>query len=290
MRIWICGGSGMLGSHFIRLLNKRKIPFVVNRSKEIDITQLDSVSNFVRTQKITHVINCAAYTQVDLAETEGKQAYLVNATGVHHLSIACRRHNAHLTHFSSDYVFSGESRSPYDEEHPCSPINAYGISKWAGEMKMLEEHANVCLIRTSWLFGYPGKNFVETMLRLMAEKEELKVVYDQIGRPTFCEDLADISLKLLNAVGIYHFANSLETSWHGFAEEIFRQAKDLGMPLKVKQILPILSKEYPTAAKRPAYSSLSTQKIEDQLGVVPRSWKAALHDYLIQSRQHFEMA
>ncbi len=185
MKIWICGGTGMLGSHFTRLLKNRKIPFIVNSSKEIDITNLDAVSDFVRIQKITHVVNCAAYTNVDQAEIEEKQAYLVNAVGAHNLGIAGRRHGAHVTHFSSDYVFDGKSRTPYIEEHPCSPISAYGISKLIGEVKLLEEHSRSCVIRTSWLFGFPGNNFVATMLRLMSEKEELKVVSDQIGAPLF---------------------------------------------------------------------------------------------------------
>jgi dTDP-4-dehydrorhamnose reductase len=288
MKIWICGGSGMLGSHFTRLLRKRKIPFIFTNSKELDITHLDSVSDFVRIQKITHIINCAAFTNVDQAESDEKQAYLVNAVGAHNLGVAGRRHGAHVTHFSSDYVFDGKSRIPYEEDHPCSPIGAYGISKLLGEVKLLDEHSRSCIIRTSWLFGFPGRNFVETMLRLMAENEELKVVIDQIGRPTFCDDLTEASLKLLNAEGIFHFANSQETSWHGFAEEIYRQAQALGMPLKVNTIKPISSKEYPTKAVRPAYSTLSTKKIEGHLNTTPRPWQEALNDYLIQSRKHPE--
>lgn len=281
-KIWIPGAAGMLGSHFMRLLKKRRIPFVATRSQEIDITHLDAVSNFVRMQKVTHVINCAAYTHVDQAETEQKQAYQVNAIGTHHLGIACRRHGARIIHFSTDYVFDGKARLPYTEDYLCAPINAYGMSKLAGEAKLLAEHSRSCIIRTSWLFGLFGKNFVETMLRLMAEKEELKVVSDQIGRPTYCQDLAEAALELLEEEGVYHFANHHETSWHQFAEEIRRQAASMGYLLKASSIVPISSHEYPTKAARPNYSSLNTKKIEYKLGKAPKPWQEALSDYLVE--------
>lgn len=285
MKLWICGALGMLGSHFTRLLTKRHIPFVATDYQQIDITQLDPVSDFVRIQKITHVINCAAYTQVDQAENEQKQAYLVNALGPHHLGIAGRRHGARVIHFSTDYVFDGTSIHPYTEDHPCTPIGAYGMSKWAGELKLLEEHKHACVIRTSWLYGFPGKNFVDTMLKLMSEREQLRVVSDQIGRPTYCQDLAETTLELLDQEGIFHFANAFETSWYQFATEIYKQAKELGYPLKLEKIEPISTQQYPTPAKRPAYSTLSTRKLEQTLGKSPRAWQEALNDYLRQTYQ-----
>jgi len=279
-KFWICGASGMLGSHFRRLLTDRHASFVVSRSQEINITNLESVSEFVRTQKISHIINCAAYTQVDKAETDQKQAYLVNAVGPHYLGIAGRRHGARVLHFSTDYVFDGRGRTPYSEEHYCTPMGAYGMSKFAGEMKLLEEHRRSCVIRTSWLFGIPGKNFVEAMLRLMSENEHVSVVSDQVGRPTYCQDLAEATLELLDEEGIYHFANAFETSRFQFAKEIHRQAKELDFPLRVKTIEPIASQKSPNVAKRPAYSTLSTRKIEEYLGKIPRPWQEALYDYL----------
>jgi dTDP-4-dehydrorhamnose reductase len=279
-KIWICGASGMLGSHFKRLLTEREIAFVANGSQEINITDLENVSEFVRKQKITHIINCAAYTQVDKAEIEQKHAYLVNAVGPHYLGIAGRRHGARVLHFSTDYVFDGRGRTPYSEEHYCTPICAYGMSKLAGEIKLLDEHTRSCVIRTSWLFGFPGKNFIETMLHLMSEREQLKVVYDQTGRPTYCQDLAEAALELLDEEGVFHFANAFETSWFQFAKEIHRQAKELGFPLKMKTLEAVPSHEYPTVAKRPAYSTLNTKKVETFLGKVPRPWQEALSDYL----------
>jgi dTDP-4-dehydrorhamnose reductase len=285
-KIWICGASGMLGSHFKRLLTERKTPFVANDRTKVDITDLESVSDFVREEKFSHIVNCAAYTKVDQAEKEQKEAYLVNALGPYHLGVAGRRHGARVLHFSTDYVFDGNERTPYSEEHPCTPICAYGMSKLAGEIKLLDEHRHSCIIRTSWLFGIPGKNFVETMIRLMGEKEQLRIVYDQIGRPTYCQDLAEIAMDVLDEEGIFHYANAFETSWFQFAKEIHRLAKELGFPLKVKGIEPIPSDEYPTIAKRPAYSALNTKKIETYLGKSPRPWQEALYDYLLTLKSY----
>lgn len=279
-KIWVCGASGMLGSHFKQMLEQRQLAFVATGRKEIDITDFDSVSDFVRIQKITHILNCAAYTQVDQAEVEEKKAYLINAVGAHHLGIAARRHGARILHFSTDYVFDGKGRTPYSEGHFCTPIGAYGMSKLAGEIKLLDEHEHVCIIRTSWLFGFRGKNFVETMLRLMRENEKLSVVHDQFGRPTYCDDLVEVALELLDDEGIFHFANAFETSWFQFAKEIHRQAKELDFPLKLKNLDPIPTHEYPTPAQRPAYSTLSTKKIEERLGRIPRPWQEALNEYL----------
>lgn len=288
MKIWICGSSGMLGSHFKQILTERSLPFIATNSAQMDITKLDPVSDFVRVQKVTHILNCAAYTGVDKAEREAKQAYITNAIGPYNLGIAGRRHGARVIHFSTDYVFDGDSKIPYSEEYPCTPIGAYGMSKLAGEIKLLDAHDHACVIRTSWLFGLSGKNFVQTMLQLMSERESLKVVYDQIGRPTYCQDLAEASLDLLDEEGIYHFANSCETSWYHFAEEICKQAKELGYPLNVEKIQPITTAEYPTQAIRPKYSTLNTKKIECRLGLTPRPWQEALNEYLIQYKPLYE--
>lgn len=287
-KIWICGAAGMLGSQFTRLLAAQHVPFVANDFRQVDITDLEAVSDFITEQKITHVINCAAYTAVDKAETDQKQAYLVNAMGPYQLGLAGKRHGARVIHFSTDYVFDGTSHSPYKEDSMCSPLGAYGMSKLAGEMKLLDAHPRACVIRTSWLFGLPGKNFVETMVRLMGEREQLRVVADQKGRPTYCLDLAQAALQLIDEEGIYHFANAEETSWYHFAEEIHKQAIAMGFPIKVKKIDPITTDEYPTPAKRPAYSTLSTKKIENFLGEKPRPWKDALKDYLEKYKNHQE--
>ncbi|MFI0435118.1 MAG: dTDP-4-dehydrorhamnose reductase [Parachlamydiaceae bacterium] len=285
-KIWICGASGMLGSHFRRLFTQKHIPFIGNDRHDIDVTHLDAVCEFVRTQKISHIINCAAYTQVDLAEDDQKNAYLANAIGPHHLGIAGRRHGARVLHFSTDYVFDGKKRTPYREDDLCSPINAYAMSKLAGEIKLLDEHPRSCIIRTSWLFGTPGRNFVQTMMGLMKAKEHVRVVFDQIGRPTYCQDLAEAALELCDQEGIFHFANQFETSWFQFAKEIHRQAKELDFPLIVKMIEPISTLEFPTTAKRPHYSVLNTNKIEALFGRALRPWQEALYDYLVSLKDN----
>lgn len=286
MKIWVCGAQGMLGSHFRRLLMEKKWPFVANDHQQIDITQLESVCQFVKDQAITHIINCAAYTHVDKAESEQEKAYLINAQGPLNLGIAAKRRGAHVLHFSTDYVFNGQGSVPYTEEHACHPINTYGKSKWKGEINLLNENQNSCIIRTSWLFGWPGNNFVEKMLHLMKEKKVLRVVSDQIGRPTYCQDLAEAALDLMEEKGIYHFANACETNWYQFAQEIYKQAKAIDLSLIIELIESITTHDYPTPAKRPAYSTLSTNKIEAKLGKAPRAWQEALADYLALYKHH----
>ncbi len=281
MKIWIPGGSGMLAAYFHRLLTQKQIPFISTNSKDLDITQEEVVSDFVKKQGITHIINCAAYTQVDKAESESDQAYRVNASGPENLGKAARKHGVKgVIHFSTDYVFDGTSCLPYREDRACDPIGVYGKSKREGEQRLLAAYPLACIIRTSWLYGMPGKNFVETMLRLMAEREVLRVVNDQVGCPTYCQDLAEAALRLLDKPGIYHFANSNETTWYEFTREIYRQAQEMGYPFKVQKIEPIKTQDYPTPAKRPAYSALCTNKISKVLGHAPRAWQEALKDYL----------
>lgn len=281
MKIWIPGGSGMLGSHFQRLLTKNNIPFIATNSKDVDISQEAMVEDFVKKEKIRQIINCAAYTQVDKAETESELAYRINATGPENLGKAAQRNGiGTVIHFSTDYVFDGASHSPYQEDHVCAPIGVYGKSKWEGEQRLLAAYPQACVIRTSWLYGMPGRNFVETMLRLMIERDVVRVVYDQIGCPTYCEDLAEVALKLLDQSGIFHFANSNQTSWYEFSKEIHRQAQGMGYALKVQKIEPIKTDEYPVLAKRPAYSTLDTGKISKTVGYRPRGWQEALKDYL----------
>lgn len=280
MKVLICGASGMLGSHVQRLLQEEKISHAATDAKQLDITSLDAVMRAVEEGKFTHAINCAAYTQVDKAEIEKEKAMHVNALGPYHLGVAGKEFNMKVIHFSTDYVFDGAALAPYREDDPCNAISAYGISKWEGELRLLEVYPKACIIRTSWLFGYPGKNFVNTMLQLMQEREQLRVVADQVGCPTYCQDLAQAALKLSEAEGIFHFANSEETSWHEFAEEICRQAIEMGFPIKTTHIAPIVTEEYPTPAKRPFYSTLDTEKVEAYLGYRPRPWREALREYL----------
>ena len=277
MRIWIVGREGMLGSAFCRLLKSRQIPYFATEMDECDITDFSSLQI---KEEFTHLINCSGYTAVDLAESEKEKAYRINVEGVENLAHVAGEKGAKVVHFSTDYIFDGRQKIPYTEENPGGPLSVYGKTKWEGEKALLNHAPNSIVIRTSWLFGPGKKNFVTTMLKLMEEGEELKVVNDQIGRPTYTEDLAEVTLALLRYCGIFHFANGGETSWHGFAEAIWEEAQSLGLDLKCQKVTPIPTKAYKTPAERPKYSVLSTMRIEELLAIEPRPWREALSCYM----------
>lgn len=262
---------------------------------DLDIGDANAVSVFAQRNQFSHVINCAAYTQVDHAETQTELAHRVNAIGPGNLASAAARIGASLVHFSTDYVFNGRNCTPYEEDSPCEPAGVYGRTKLEGERLVLAQmsgHAangsRTHLIRTSWLFGPGGANFVATMIRLMAERDTLRVVYDQVGRPTYTADLAQAALCLAGIMpgaqavdsGIYHFANAGETSWYAFAQDIFAQARELGYEMLVRTIQPVTTAEFPLPAPRPAYSVLSTTRYELATQSKPRPWRDALAEYL----------
>jgi len=275
-KVWVLGASGMLGSAICAQLEKRKIPCVATDKKEVDISSYAMLEAFSSLHEISHVVNCAGYTKVDLAEKEADLAYLANAQGPENLGRLARKIGAKVLHFSTDYIFSGRDNIPYKESDLPQPINLYGKSKYEGERRLLEQDPAACILRTSWLFGLRGRNFISTMLDLFQHKEEVRVVVDQIGRPTFCEDVSLAACQLLSHEGVFHFANREETSWHQFAITIYEEAKKAGLPLRCKEVIPIASHQYPSLATRPSYSVLDTQKIEKTLGIIPRSWKEML--------------
>lgn len=278
MKIWIVGKNGILSKSFTKILLEKKIPFLSTSSKEVDITDAFSIESFLKNQSFTHVINCSAYTKVDEAEKNIFSAMQVNAYGVKNLTQMCKKYGLRLVHFSTDYVFSGRSKFPYKEEDRRSPLNLYGKSKLEGEKFLFRILKNSCLIRTSWLFG-EGKNFISTMISLMKEREEIFVVDDQVGRPTFADDLAKTALLLLNEEGIFHFANDETLSWYEYAKKIFSTAMLYQMELKCKKIIPIKSWDFPTLAKRPKYSVLDVKKVENLLKSKVPSFEEALKLY-----------
>jgi dTDP-4-dehydrorhamnose reductase len=289
MKVWLVGAKGLLGSVLRARLEGLGAPFVAT-DLELDIADLQAVTGFVERERPTLILNAAAYTRVDDAEKHEEDAFRANATGPENLGTAGSRNGSSIVHISTDYVFDGRASVPYREDAPCAPVSAYARSKHEGERRLFEVTGgrSMWTIRTSWLFGDTGPSFVRRMTELVAERDELRVVADQRGRPTYAPDLADAALRLAGLVeparppaahGVYHFANSGEATWHALAEAVRERALALGLPVRAARIVPITTADYPLPAARPAYSVLDTSKIEAALGIMPRHWHAALDEY-----------
>ena len=274
MKILITGANGMLGSDLKEVLKSHEL--ILTGSKDLDITDQNKVSQFISEKSPDIVINAAAYTAVDNCETHYNDAYAVNALGPKYLAIACKNNNIPLIHISTDYVFEGNKKTPLVEEDKIGPRTVYGKTKLEGEKFIQENCKKYFIIRTAWLFGINGKNFVQTMLNLSKNQKEIRVVNDQIGSPTSSYDL-DISIKeLLNSdkYGIYHLTNKGECSWYEFAKKLFELSK-----IDVK-VIPVTSEEYPRPAPRPHYSVLSNQKWINSGFTPMRNYEDALNEYL----------
>ncbi|HET9989132.1 MAG TPA: dTDP-4-dehydrorhamnose reductase [Kofleriaceae bacterium] len=268
MKLLVTGGRGQLGRALVR---RGGDAIVACDLPELDICDGDAVARAL--DGCTGVINAAAYTAVDKAETEREQAYAVNRDGAGNVARACAVRGIPLVHVSTDYVFDGTATTPYREDAPLHPLGVYGESKLAGEEAVRE--AGGTIVRTSWLFGQGGPSFVHTMVRLATERPVLRVVADQHGCPTWADDLADALIALVHApVGTYHFCNAGPTTWHAFATAIVAEARK-HRTLACERIEPITTAEYPTPAKRPAYSVLDTSKVQ-ALGIVPPPWTIGL--------------
>lgn len=270
--ILVVGAKGMLGRDLMTLLGDRGHGVDI---ADIDITSLESVLRVVGALKPEVVVNCAAYTDVDGCESDIDTAMAVNGEGVAHLAMACRDIGALLVQISTDYVFNGGKGVPYLEDDPPCPLSVYGESKLAGEMNAACCPENL-IVRTQWLYGLHGKNFVETMLKLGAEKNELTVVDDQVGSPTWTVDLARAILALIDkgCRGTYHAANSEYCSWNSFATAIFEES---GLQVMVK---PMTTSELNRPALRPLYSTLDCSKLTADTGFRPQGWRSALQAYL----------
>lgn len=270
--IVVVGANGMLGRDLMTQLGDRARGVDI---EDIDITSLESTERVLRALHPSVVINCAAYTDVDGCEANVETAMQVNGEGVAHLAMSTRMIGALLVHVSTDYVFDGSKGSPYLEDDAPHPMSIYGESKLAGEMNAAFNPEHI-IVRTQWLYGLHGKNFVETMLRLGAEKDELTVVDDQIGSPTWTVDLAKGIIALVDkgCRGIYHVANSDYCSWNGFAKAIFEEA---GLAVTVK---PMTTEELNRPARRPLYSTLDCNKLKMDTGFSLQPWRDALRSYL----------
>lgn len=282
-RILLLGVNGQLGQQLLGSLSAIGEAIGVGRDR-IDLTVPDTIRWAIAEIKPDVIVNAAAYTAVDQAESEPDLAMTINGKAPSLLARSAIDLDAILVHFSTDYVFDGSHNQPYRETEKTNPINAYGESKLMGELAVQQSEVNHIIIRTAWVYGAGGTgNFVKTMLRLGTEREEVCVVCDQIGSPTWTGDLAQTVTTILSQtipIGIYNYTNSGVASWYDFAVAIFEEAKQLGFPLKVQRVVPIRTDQYPTPAKRPAYSVLSTAKISEVLGSHPPHWRVALRKML----------
>jgi dTDP-4-dehydrorhamnose reductase len=283
-KILVTGANGPLGFEMKRIVIHYNIRFE-GEIKFIDIEDLDltdklALECFIKEYRPDMVINFAAYTAVDKAETEQEMAFAVNSTAVEYLAELSNQYQFFLLHISTDYVFDGKSHLPITEEHPMAPESYYGISKASGEVQMRNICQHGAIIRTSWLYSHSGHNFVRSILEHAKENDEIKVVNDQIGSPTYAFDLLQFILRyrkrMLKVKGVetYHFSNSGVATWYDFAHAVVELEN---LPCRV---IPISTAEYPTAAPRPAYSVLSKQKINKKFQCIPRHWRAALMDCL----------
>ena len=281
--IWLIGNKGMLGREIGEQFAAAGIP-VIASDREVDIADMSAIEKFASAHNPEWIVNCAAYTAVDQAESEEDIAAVINSDGPANLAGYAAKTGAKLIHLSTDYVFDGAKRSPYTEDDKPNPQSAYGRTKLDGERRIIDALPRHFIIRTAWLYGPYGKNFAATMLRLFSERSEVRVVDDQSGTPTYSLGLARNIVDMVHSdsdkYGIFHYTDDGETTWYEFAREIYTIARGLGMLAKEVEILPVTTLEYPTAAKRPQYSVLSKDKIIRELGFTVADWKTNLRAYL----------
>jgi dTDP-4-dehydrorhamnose reductase len=275
MKVLVTGANGQLGKDVVSLFKKHYVVAGLGR-EELDITQSDQCKQKLSEFRPNIVIHCAAYTAVDLAESEEDQAYRVNAMGTRNLAVASELVGSKFCHISTDYVFDGQATAPYKEYDNTNPTGVYGKSKRAGEILVQSLSSKYFIVRTSWVYGLYGNNFVKTMLKLAQDRKQLKVVHDQLGSPTFTEDLAAFLLQLVETenYGVYHASNSGICSWNDFAKAIFEIK---GLPIEV---VPCTTEEFPRPAPRPKYSVMDHQSIRINGFEDLRPWKEALVDFL----------
>lgn len=277
MKVLLTGAQGQLG-HCFRDIFPSNWKLIALNHLQFDITDYSVVDRLLTIYKPEIIVNTAAYTAVDNAEIEQELAYKVNVLGSKNLAIASNKHNVRLFHISTDYVFDGNKKTPYLETDFTNPINIYGKTKRDGELVILENDPSAIIIRTSWLFSEYNNNFVKTMLKLAIEKNEITIVDDQLGNPTYAGDLAKAILDLFKKEidgGIYHYCGNVSTTWYLFAKEIFDIALKQGLLSHIPKISPIHSKDYNTKASRPLFSVLSTKKL-GKYGIKNSDWQKKL--------------
>lgn len=287
MKILVTGSNGQLGKDITKQLKKLKYNVFGKDSKQLDITNSNSVDEAFKKIKPKLIINCAAFTNVEAAETEVKKCSQVNIDGPKNLALASKKNDCFLIHFSTDYVFDGKKKSPYSEDDQPNPINFYGKSKLLGEREIINTFDNFLIIRTSWVFGKYGNNFPKIMLD-KSDSKDLKIVADQYGMPTSSSSITNAIVKICEKIengreinfGIYHYSNYPRVSWYGFAKEVFSQAIERKKIFRAPKLTRVTSDDFVTIAARPKNSELSTIKIEKEFSLTKRFWKDDIKDIL----------
>ncbi len=280
MRILVTGANGQLGQEFKNNVSNTGHEFYFNDENELDITKKKEILDFVTINKIELIINCAAYTNVNGAETNKKQAIKVNADGVRNLVEVCEKKKIKIIHFSTDYVYSSDNLNPINEDSNINPINYYGISKREGEKIIEKSPSDSIIIRTSWLYSMYGNNFVKTMIKKGENADKVYVINDQFGCPTYSKDLVHSILKILSSnklykKKVYNFSNEGFTNWYEFAKKIFELKKI------TCDIIPVNSNTYKTTAARPKFSVTDKSRIKDIFNINIRSWDEALEEFIV---------
>jgi dTDP-4-dehydrorhamnose reductase len=291
--IWLIGCKGMLGTDLSLMLESRG-PSFIGTDLYVDITDSAALERFLdqqsRADPVTWIVNCAAYTAVDKAEDDSVLCRRLNTQGAANVAGIAKSIGARLIHISTDYVFNGAGLRPYREEDPTDPIGVYGLTKRDGEAAVLSNSNAAYILRTAWLYGKHGSNFVATMLRLMRERDTVSVVNDQRGSPTWARDLAGAVITLIRAVdggrtvppGIYHYTNEGDITWFDFARAIYTRGRALGLLTGDCTVKPCTSAEFPSRVRRPSYSVLDKTKIKTALGLEIPPWDRSLEEYLKQ--------
>jgi len=285
MRILVTGCNGQVGFLLKEMLTN-KVELLALTRQELDITNENLINDTVSNFKPNIIINAAAYIAVDKAETEEKLAFAINSDGPEYLAKAASKVNASLIHISTDYVFEGNKSGQYLETDPVNPQGVYGKSKFAGEVAVSKNCRNHIILRTAWVFGEHGNNFVKTMLRLGKEKSALSIVSDQFGGPTYAGDIAKAIIEIVNKIdtckqikwGVYHYSGISHVSWYEFAQNIFTKAQQKEVLKNTPKLTAISTEEFPTPAKRPENSKLNCRAIEVEFGIMPSNWKEELNN------------
>ncbi len=275
INLLVTGSNGQLGQCLKQLLlSATDISCYFAAREDLDITNSDELQRFFSDHNFDYCINTAAYTNVEKAESEQKEAFLINAEGAYSIAKACKKHNVVLLHISTDYVFDGMAKTPYQEQDPTNPLNVYGASKLKGEQHIVNTWNKHFIIRTSWLYSQYGHNFLNSMLQFAKQKKALTITTQQKGTPTNANDLAQVLVTIIKTgnarYGVYHFSNQGEATWYDFAKAIFKATGEIDTVNLAK------TEHYATFAKRPSYSVLNCNKLKDTLGITYRNWEDSL--------------